>query len=317
MKVIVTGGAGFIGSHLCERLLMDNHEVICIDNFLTGSKKNLVTIENNKKFTLLEYNVIKPLPSRLKADVIFHLASPASPNHHSKISYHALPMQTMLVNTLGTFELIKFAKKNKAKFLFASSSEIYGDPLIHPQTEDYNGNVSTTGPRSIYDEAKRFGETITYYFYRTHSLDVRIARIFNTYGPRMAKEDMRMSVVFLTQALENKPLTVFGDGTQTRSLCYIDDTVEGLIRLMFYPNTKGQIINLGATDEHSVLDYAKIIKSLVASKSKIILSENLPKDDPKQRKPDITKAKKLLDWSPKISLEYGLEKMIKYYKNSI
>lgn len=317
MKIIVTGGAGFIGSHLCERLLSDNHEVVCIDNFLTSSKKNLEAIENNKNFTLFEYDVIKPLPLSLKADAVFHLASPASPNHHSKISYHALPMETMLVNTVGTLELLRFSLKNNAKFLFASSSEVYGDPLIHPQKEDYNGNVSTTGPRSIYDEAKRFGETLSYYFFRYHSLDIRIARIFNTYGPNMIEEDMRMSVIFLTQALRNKPITIFGDGTQTRSLCYIGDMVEGLVRLMFYPKTKGQIVNLGSTKEHTVLDYAYIIKKLTSSKSKIIFSERLSKDDPKQRRPDISVAKKLIDWNPKIPLAVGLKKMIEYYKSQI
>ncbi len=315
MKIIVTGGAGFIGSHLCERLLLEKHEVICIDNLLTGSRSNLESFVSHKNFTFIEYDVIEPLPEKLKADAIFHLASPASPNHHSKISYHSFPLQTMLVNTVGSLELLKFAQKNKARFLFASSSEVYGDPQTHPQKENYNGNVSTTGPRSIYDEAKRFGETLTYYFFRTYSLDTKIVRIFNTYGPRLSKDDMRMSIIFLTQALKNKPLTVYGDGTQTRSLIYIDDMVEGLMRLMFYPNTKGCIVNLGSTDEHSVLDYARIIKKLAGSKSEIIFSEKLPPDDPKLRKPDISKAKKTLGWSPKVALETGLRKMIEYYKS--
>lgn len=314
MRIIVTGGAGFIGSHLSERLLNKGHNVTCVDDFVTGSKENLKNFRHHKKFTLFEYDVIKPFPSSLKTDAIFHLASPASPNNHSKLSYHALPMETMLVNTQGTLELLKFAKRNSAKFLFASSSEIYGDPQQHPQKETYHGNVSSTGPRSIYDEAKRFGETLTAYFIHKHSLDARIARIFNTYGPRMLKDDMRMAIIFITQAMQNKPMTIFGDGTQTRSLCYIDDMIEGLIRLMFYPKTKGEVVNLGSTDEHSVLDYAKLIKKLLKSKSKIVYSEKLPQDDPKMRRPDITKAKKLLSWSPIISLEKGLVKMIQYYK---
>ncbi len=314
MKIVLTGGAGFIGSHLCARLLNEKHSVLCVDNFLTGTRENLKQFSKNKNFVLLEQDIIKPLPSSITADAVFHLASPASPNYHSKLSYHALPLETLLVNTQGTYELLKFSLKNKAKFLFASSSEVYGDPLEHPQKETYYGNVSTTGPRSIYDEAKRFGETLTSYFIRVRTLDGRIGRIFNTFGPRMLKDDMRMVIAFITQGLENKPLTIFGGGSQTRSLCYIDDMVEGLMRLMFYPQTKGQIINLGSSEEHTVIEYAKLIKKILRSKSEIVYSEKLPEDDPKKRKPDITKARKLLGWIPKVSLQDGLGKMIEYYK---
>lgn len=314
MKVLVTGGAGFIGSHLCERLLKEKHNVICVDNLLTGTQNNIKELEQNDNFYFLKHDVINSLPENIKADAVFHLASPASPNHHSKISYHALPLQTMLANTQGTLELLKFCERNKAKFLFASTSEVYGDPLVHPQTEEYLGNVSTTGPRSVYDESKRFGETITSYFLRSRSVDTRIARIFNTYGPRILKEDMRMVVIFINQALEDKPITVFGDGSQTRSLCYVSDMVEALMRLMFYPKTAGEVVNLGSEEEHTVLEYARTIKKLSLSKSEIVFSEKLPEDDPHKRRPDISKAKKLLNWEPKVSLEEGLKKMIQEFK---
>lgn len=314
MKVLVTGGAGFIGSHLCERLLKEKHNVICVDNLLTGTQNNIKELEQNENFYFLKHDVINSLPENIKADAVFHLASPASPNHHSKISYHALPLQTMLANTQGTLELLKFCERNKAKFLFASTSEVYGDPLVHPQTEEYLGNVSTTGPRSVYDESKRFGETITSYFLRSRSGDTRIARIFNTYGPRILKEDMRMVVIFINQALEDKPITVFGDGSQTRSLCYVSDMVEALMRLMFYPKTAGEVVNLGSEEEHTVLEYARTIKKLSLSKSEIVFSEKLPEDDPRKRRPDISKAKKLLNWEPKVSLEEGLKKMIQEFK---
>lgn len=314
MKILVAGGAGFIGSHLSARLLKDNHEIICVDNLLTGSKKNIENLLSNKSFTFLQHDVTKLLPQNISADAVFHLASPASPNHHSRLSYHALPMETMLVNTLGTLELLKFAEKNKAKFLFASTSEVYGDPLEHPQREEYRGNTSTTGPRSVYDEAKRFGETLTAYYGRDKKMDVRIARIFNTYGPNMLPEDKRMIVSFIMEGLLNKPIPVFGDGTQTRSLCYVDDMVEGLIRLMFYPDTKGQIINLGSPEEHTVLEYAERVKKLLGSSSEIVLTEKLPTDDPKQRRADITKARELLKWEPTVPLDEGLKKLITYLK---
>lgn len=314
-KVLVAGGAGFIGSHICRRLLDDGYEVLCVDNYLTGSLNNISYFKNNTNFKILEADITQPLDTSLKADAIFHLASPASPNHHSPLSYHKLPMETMMANTVGTHELLKFAEEHNAKFLFASTSEVYGDPLSHPQKEEYRGNVSTTGPRSVYDEAKRFGETLTSYYTREKGLDARIVRIFNTYGPFMARSDMRMIVNFINQALDGEPITIFGDGGQSRSLCYIDDLVEGLIRLMFYPNTIGEVVNLGATEEHTVLEYAKIIKELVNSASEIQFSEDLPLDDPTRRKPDISKAKKLLNWNPETSLEDGLRKTVEYFKD--
>lgn len=313
-KVIVTGGAGFIGSHLCERLIQDGYEVVCIDNLLTGSQENISSLRDNTRFSFFHYDVSRPLPDISSVDAIFHLASPASPNRHSSLSYLAHPLETMLVNTQGTFYLLELAEKHKAKFLFASTSEVYGDPLVHPQTEEYRGNVSTIGPRSVYDESKRFGETITAYFWRERDVDARIVRIFNTYGPRMAKKDMRMISMFVLQALEGKPITVYGDGTQTRSLCFISDLVEGLMRLMFYPDTKGEVVNLGSVDEHTVLEYATLVKELTNSSSEIVFSEKLPTDDPMKRRPDISKAKKLLDWEPKVSLREGLRQLINYYK---
>lgn len=312
--VLVAGGAGFIGSNLCEKLLRTGDKVICVDNFLTGSEENVAHLISNSNFSLLKHDISLPLPKDLKADAVFHLASPASPNHHSPISYHALPLQTMLANTQGTMRLLEFAKNCNAKFLFASSSEVYGEPLEHPQKEEYRGNVSTTGPRSIYDESKRFGETITAYFFRNKKTDTRIARIFNTFGPGMNKADMRMIINFINQCLEGNPITVFGDGKQTRSLCFVDDTVEGLMKLMFSKNTKGEAVNIGSGDEHSVLEFANLVKKLTNSNSEIVFSEELPEDDPIKRRPDITKAKKLLGWEPKISIEEGLRRTIGYVK---
>ncbi len=313
-SALVAGGAGFIGSHLCKSLIKDNFFTICVDNLLTGSEENINDLPGSSSFEFINHDITKPLNLNRKIDFIFHLASPASPNHHSKISYHSLPFETMMANTTGTLELLRLAKKNNAKFLFASTSEVYGDPLEHPQKEDYRGNVSTTGPRSVYDESKRFGETITAYFGRV-GVDERIARIFNTYGPNMQKEDKRMIVNFINEALKGKPITVFGDGTQTRSLCFVDDMVEGLKRFMFYPKTNGEIINLGTTDEQTVNELAQKVKELTHSSSKIVHSENLPQDDPKQRKPDISKAKKILNWQPKVNLAQGLEKTIQYFRS--
>ncbi len=312
--ILIAGGAGFIGSHMSERMLREGNRVICVDNLLTGSESNIAHLKDNPQFTFLNHDVTTPLPRDLSADAVFHLASPASPNHHSPISYHALPMETMLVNTQGTLRLLEFAQKHRARFLFASTSEVYGDPLEHPQKESYRGNVSTVGPRSVYDEAKRFGETLTAYFIREKALNGRIARIFNTYGPHMSKKDMRMIVAFITSALDDKPITIFGDGSQTRSLCFVDDLVEGLTRLMFYENTQGEIVNLGMPEEHTVTEYAKIVKELIGSKSDIVESEILPEDDPKKRLPDITKAKKLLDWMPTTPLRVGIQKTIEYLK---
>lgn len=313
MKIIVAGGAGFLGSNLCERLLKDGHEVICLDNLLTGSEENIKNLESNPKFKFIKCDVTKDLPD-LEADRIYHLASPASPNLHSKKSYHALPFETMSVNTTGTWNLCELATKLGAKFLFASTSEAYGDPLEHPQKEEYRGNVSTTGPRSVYDEAKRFGETITAAFVRSKGLDGRIIRIFNTYGPKMSEDDGRVVIEFIKAAQENKPFPVFGNGKQTRSFCFVDDLVEGIILAMEKDNTKGEIINLGNPGEYTIIQLAEVIKKITDSQSLVEFKEPLPQDDPQKRKPDITKAKNLLGWEPKVSLEEGLEKYINYLK---
>ncbi len=313
-KILIAGGAGFIGSNLSKRLVADGHDVLALDNLLTSTSENVKELDENPQFTLFEHDVTNPIPEEFTAEYVFHLASPASPNFHSNISYHALAMETMMVNTTGTLNLLNFAQNNNARFLFASTSEVYGDPKEHPQKEEYRGNVSTTGPRSIYDEAKRFGETLTAYFLRDRDVDTRIARIFNTFGPNMHRDDMRMIMQFIMQAVKNEPITVFGDGTQTRSLCYIDDLVEGLVRLMFYDNTKGAIVNLGNPEEHTVLEYAQMVKKLTGSESEIVHSEDLPQDDPLRRCPDITRAKEMLSWEPQVSLEDGLNSMIAYIK---
>lgn len=312
--ILVVGGAGFLGSHLCDLLLKMDYNVVCVDNLITGSEENISHLKDNNSFTFINHNVIEPLSFSGEVDAIFHLASPASPNHHSHLSYHALPMETMLVNTQGTRYLLELAKEKNAKFLYASTSEAYGDPLVHPQTEEYRGNVSTTGPRSVYDEAKRFGETITAHYERSEGVDARIVRIFNTYGPRMAKDDGRMVVVFVKQALAQEDISLFGDGLQTRSLCFVSDLVEGLQRLMFMPGTRGEVVNLGSDSEHTILEYATLIKRLVGSSSKIVVAEQLPEDDPLRRRPDISKAKRLLDWKPVVGLEDGLSELIEYCK---
>ncbi|HLD02032.1 MAG TPA: NAD-dependent epimerase/dehydratase family protein [Patescibacteria group bacterium] len=318
-NILIAGGAGFIGSHLSKRLLTEGHRVICVDNLITGSKENIKEPLSNSNFTFIEYDITTDLSTinyQLSTiDFVFHLASPASPNHHSKLSYHALPMETMIANTQGTLALLKLAEKNNARFLFASTSEVYGDPLENPQKESYRGNVSTTGPRSVYDEAKRFGETLTAYFWRDKNVNARIVRIFNTYGPLMQKGDKRMVIDFINQALRQEPITIFGDGEQTRSLCYIDDLVDGLMKMMFSDKTNKEILNLGSEEEHTVLEYAQIIKQLTNSSSEIIHSEDLPEDDPKARCPDITKAKELLEWEPHVSLEEGLQKTIEYFSS--
>lgn len=314
MKAIVTGGAGFLGSHLCRKLLSENYEVLCIDNFLTSTGENIVDLEGKNGFKFLKYDVINKLPEDLKADEIYHLASPASPNIHSQKSYHSLAFETMQVNTVGTWNIIELAVNNNAKFLFASTSEVYGDPLEHPQKEEYRGNVSTTGPRSVYDESKRFGETITSAFIRSKGLDGRIIRIFNTYGPGMSLDDGRVVTEFIKSAMENKTLPVFGDGKQTRSFCYATDLIEGIYLSMTKENTKREVINLGNSDEFTINELADLVIKLTGSNSKYESTEKLPKDDPLQRCPDITKAKNLLGWEPKINLEKGLQKTISYFQ---
>lgn len=307
--VVVTGGAGFLGSHLCDELIKQNNQVVCIDNLLTGDVKNIEHLKNNPNFQFLNHDVSNPLPNNLEVDRIYHMASPASPNKNNPTSYQSLPFETMAVNTQGTFNLCEFATKLNAKFLFASTSEIYGNPLEHPQKETYLGNVSTTGPRSVYDEAKRFGETITSAFIRSKGLDGRIIRIFNTYGPKMA-DDGRVVINFVKAALENKPQPVFGDGSQTRSFCYISDMISGIIAAM-EKGEKGEIYNLGNPDEFTVLELSGIVKKLTNSTSELEYLP-LPENDPVRRCPDISKAKEKLAWETKVPLEEGLKKLIGY-----
>lgn len=314
MKILVTGGAGFIGSHLCEALLSLGHSVICVDNFSSSLKSNISRLVKNSQFSFVEYDVTVPGLEVGPFERLYHLASPASPNHHSPISYHALALETMLVNTQGTLNLLRLAQKNNARFLFSSTSEVYGDPLVNPQPETYLGNASTTGPRSVYDEAKRFGETLISYFVRDHNLDARIARIFNTYGPQMHPQDMRMVESFIVSALKNEPINIFGDGLQTRSLCYVTDTVDGLIKLMELNDGKGKVVNIGSEEEKTVNDFAEMIKKLCNSTSELSHTETLPQDDPKKRRADISLARKLLNWEPKVTLDDGLKNTIEYIR---
>jgi len=313
--VLVAGGAGFIGAHLCRSLLSDGYRVICVDNLVTGDKGNISDLQENENFSFLEKDITKPLDD-IKADFIFHLASPASPNKKSPKSYINLPLETLLANSLGTYNLLELAKKLKAKFLFASTSEVYGDPKVSPQSEDYFGNVNPNGVRSVYDESKRFGEAITMSYVRSAGLDARIIRIFNTYGPLMQKDDGRVVSNFINQAINNQPLTIYGDGKQTRSFCYVDDMVAGIKSAMFAENTKGEVANLGNPDEKTVKELAEITKKISGSSSEVVF-ESLPEDDPKMRRPDISKAKRLLNWEPKIGIEEGLIKTVQYFKEVV
>ncbi|PIP51947.1 NAD-dependent dehydratase [Candidatus Beckwithbacteria bacterium CG23_combo_of_CG06-09_8_20_14_all_47_9] len=321
MQILVAGGAGFIGSHLCQSLLKDGYRVICIDNFLTGKKANVAPLLAHPKFLLINTDVSKPLPEALieeKLDYIFHLASPASPNSLSPLSYMNLPLETMDANSLGTRRLLRLARKHKAKFLFASTSEVYGDPQVHPQPETYWGYVNPIGIRSCYDEAKRFGEALTMVYIRRFKLNARIVRIFNTYGPRMDIKDGRAVANFIVQALTNQPITIYGQGKQTRSFCYVDDLVTGLKKALLTESSKGQVINLGNPEEFTVLDLAKKIKRATGSASPIkIEAMELPEDDPEKRRPDISRAKKLLGWQPKIKFSRGLEKTIAYFREKL
>jgi len=309
MKVLVTGGAGFIGSSLCEKLIENGYDVISLDNLSTSNKSNLKYLLNNSKFKFLEYDVTKPI--NLKFDLIFHLASPASP-----VDYQRLPIETSMANSLGTFNMLNLAKKNRARFLLSSTSEVYGDPLEHPQKENYWGNVNPIGVRSCYDESKRFAETLTTSFCNKYELDVRIARIFNTFGPRMRLNDGRAIPNFITQSLTKKPITVYGDGKQTRSFCYIPDMIEGLMKMMFTDGFSGEVFNLGNPEEITVIETAEIIKKLTNSNSEIIFKP-LPKDDPVRRKPNIDKAKKLLNWEPKVDFISGLKKTIEWFEEEL
>ena len=306
MKIIVTGGAGFLGSHLCDKLVNQGHEVIALDNLITGNKNNIAHLENNSLFKFIEHDVVNGLPDDLKVDQIYHLASTASPNKNNSQSYISHPFETTQVNSVGTGQLAEQASEMEAKFLFASTSEIYGDPKEHPQKEEYRGNVSTTGPRAVYDEAKRFGETIVSAYVRNKNLDARIVRIFNTYGSRMA-DDGRVVIEFVKAALDNKPLPIFGTGVQTRSFCFVSDLIDGIIAAM-EKGQKGEVYNLGSPNEFRILELAEKVKELTNSSSEFEYHQ-LPEDDPMQRCPDISKAKEQLGWAPQISLKEGLNQL--------
>jgi UDP-glucuronate decarboxylase len=308
MAIVVAGGAGFIGSHLCERLLQDGHEIICIDNLITGRDLNIAHLISHPAFTFIMHDIINGLPSLPPVDRVYHLASPASPP-----GYNRFPVETLRVNGEGTRHLLELATANSASFLYCSTSEIYGDPLEHPQVEAYRGNVSTVGPRSVYDEAKRYGESMTMAYLRSHKVDARIVRIFNTYGPRLNPSDGRLVPNFITQALRDEPITVYRTGAQTRSLCYVSDLVEGLIKAMETEAARGEVINLGNSDEHTVLEYAELIIELTGSSSKIVFTEPALGDDPQRRCPNINKAQELLDWKPCVPLRQGLLETIAYF----
>lgn len=307
--ILVTGGAGFIGSHLCGRLLKMGHKVICLDNLFTSSIKNIKQFLKNKNFKFIKYDIVKPFYINGKIDEIYNLACPASP-----IQYQKNPIHTVKANTIGMINVLGFAKKHKARILQASSSEVYGDPLEHPQKETYWGNVKTIGIRSCYDEGKRISETLMFDYHRTWGIEIKVARFFNTYGPNMARNDGRVVSNFIIQALKNKPIAIYGTGKQTRSFCYVDDLIDGLIRLMNSPKNFTGPVNLGNPGEFTIAELAKKVIKLTNSKSKIIYKP-LPQDDPYRRKPDISLAKKVLKWSPKIKLEQGIKKTIEFFKS--
>jgi len=308
-RTLITGGAGFLGSHLCDYLIEKGHEVICIDNLSTGNMENISHLLGKKRFSFIQYDVTNYLHVDGEIHNILHFASPASP-----IDYLRMPIQTLKVGSLGTHKALGLALSKKARFLLASTSECYGDPLVHPQTEDYWGNVNPVGPRGVYDEAKRFAESMTMAYHRYHGVETRIVRIFNTYGPRMRLEDGRALPAFMSQCLRGEDLTVFGDGTQTRSFCYVDDLVEGICRLF----SSGEVypVNLGNPDEITLLELAHRILGVTGSKSRIVYRP-LPEDDPKLRRPDIGKAKRLLGWEPRVSLDEGLKRVLPYFRSKV
>ena len=307
MRTLITGGAGFLGSHLCDYLMEKGHDVICIDNLLTGSSENIEHCIGNPKSTFIIHNVSEYIYIGGEINNVLHFASPASP-----LDYLKLPIQTLKVGSLGTLNAIGVAKSKNARFFLASTSEVYGDPLVHPQTEEYWGNVNPVGPRGVYDEAKRFAEAMVMAYHRSHKVDTRIVRIFNTYGSRMRINDGRVLPAFISQALNGEGLTVFGDGSQTRSFCYVSDLVEGIYRLLVSDVTEP--VNIGNPTEIKLIDVAKEIVKMTGSKSKIIFKP-LPIDDPKCRQPDITKAEKLLNWTPEVSRTDGLKKTIEYFRS--
>lgn len=307
MRILVTGGAGFIGSHLIDRLMAQGHDVICLDNFFTGHKRNIVKWLSNPYFELLRHDITEPI--RLEVDQIYHLACPASPVH-----YQYNPVKTIKTNVMGTLNMLGLAKRVKARFLLASTSEVYGDPEVHPQSEEYRGNVNPIGPRSCYDEGKRVAETLAFDYHWQNKVEIRVARIFNTYGSRMLENDGRVVSNFVVQSLKGQPLTIYGSGSQTRSFCYVSDLVEGLIRLMNGDYTGP--INLGNPDEYTILELAQAVQSQVNPDAEIIYKP-LPQDDPQRRQPDITKAKTLLGWQPTIPLQEGLKLTIEDFRQRL
>ena len=306
-KVLITGAAGFLGSHLCDKFIKEGYHVIGMDNFITGDKKNIEHLENNSYFSFIEHDVTEYIDVEGDVDYILHFASPASP-----IDYLKIPIQTLKVGSLGIHNLLGLAKAKNARVLIASTSEIYGDPLVHPQTEDYYGNVNTIGPRGVYDEAKRFQESITMAYHRFHGIETRIVRIFNTYGPRMRLNDGRVIPAFMGQALRGEDLTIFGDGSQTRSFCYVDDEVEGIYRLLL--SDYAEPVNIGNPHEISISDFAEEIIKLTGTTQKVIYKD-LPVNDPMQRQPDISLAKKLLNWEPKVGRAEGMKITYDYFKS--
>ncbi|MEJ5241374.1 MAG: UDP-glucuronic acid decarboxylase family protein [Anaerolineales bacterium] len=313
MRILVTGAAGFLGSHLCDRLLAEGHEVIGMDNFITGKPANLAHLAGHERFSFYRHDVSNYIFVPGKVDAVLHFASPASPNPQSPYGYFNLPIQTMKAGALGTHNTLGVAKAHGARYLLASTSEIYGDPTVCPQPEDYPGNVDPIGPRAVYDEAKRFAEALTMAYYRYHGVDTRIARIFNTYGPRMDPEDGRALPNFLKQALLGQPLTVYGDGSQTRSFCYVDDLIEGIVRLLY--SDEHLPVNLGSPHEITLLEFAETVNRITGNKAGIVfVPEGRSPRDPQRRQPDITRARTILGWEPRVSLEEGIARTIPYFK---
>ncbi len=316
MRILISGAAGFLGSHLCERLLCEGHSVIGLDNFVTGSPENLAHLAGNQRFTFIRHDVSNFIFVPGKVDAVMHFASPASPNPASPYGYTNLPIQTMKAGALGTHNTLGVARAHGARFLLASTSEIYGDPLEHPQQESYWGHVDPIGVRSVYDEAKRFAEALTMAYHGYHSIDTRIVRIFNTYGPRMRLDDGRVVPNFLKQALCKQPLTVYGDGQQTRSFCFVDDLVDGIVRLL-YSDEHGPV-NIGNPTETSILEFAQTINRLTSNTAGIVFKESKRgESDPQRRQPDITRARQILKWEPKIDLEEGLTRTIEYFRKKL
>jgi len=316
MRILVTGAAGFLGSHLCDRLLAEGHEVIGMDNFLTGSPDNLAHLAGEPRFSFYRHDVSQYIFVPGTVDAVLHFASPASPNPASPYGYPNLPIQTMKAGALGTHNTLGVAKAHQARYLLASTSEVYGDPLEHPQKETYWGHVDPVGPRSVYDEAKRFAEALTMAYHRAHGLDTRIVRIFNTYGPRMRLDDGRALPNFLQQALRGEPLTIYGDGQQTRSFCYVDDLIEGIVRLLF--SDVHEPVNIGNPAEITILEFAETINRLTGNRAGLVfLPDKRLGSDPQRRQPDIRRARSLLGWEPKISLEEGLARTIPYFQQKM